>query len=64
VAVVCIVVVVVNGGGLGNGNISIDFWGYNGILKEESVEREITMHVDICQRLSANKYPAIEVGYG
>ena len=51
-------------GGLGNGNISIDFWGCNEILKEESVEREITMHVDICQHLSANKYPAIEVGYG
>jgi hypothetical protein len=28
------------------------------------VEREITMHVDICQHLSANKYPAIEVEYG
>jgi hypothetical protein len=64
VAALCIVVVVVNGGGLGNGNISIVFWGCNGISKEESVEREITMHIDICQRPSANKYPAIEVGYG
>jgi hypothetical protein len=64
VEVVCIFVVVLMGGGLGNGNISIDFWGCNWILKEESVEREITMHVDICQQPSANKYPAIEVGYG
>jgi hypothetical protein len=47
-AAVCILVVVVNGKGLGNGNISIDFWGCNGILKEESVEREITMQVDMC----------------
>jgi hypothetical protein len=51
------------GWGLGNGIISIDFWGCNGIIKEESVEREITMHVDICQHPSANKYPAIEVRY-
>ncbi len=60
----CIIVVVVIWGGSRKWKYLNRLMGLQWDIKEESVEREITMHVDICQHPSANKYPAIEVGYG